>query len=76
MCIGSHFAEQGKRTKYRRSRRRWLTLFAVIKTLVAAIYSSFETFIVDDEGIEQSDTYISGPIGQKLILRFEKAEPV
>ncbi|KAK4560755.1 hypothetical protein LTR86_005334 [Recurvomyces mirabilis] len=42
-----------------------------IKLVVAAIYATYTTHIVDDEGIEQSDSYNSGPIGGKLILRFE-----
>jgi hypothetical protein len=42
-----------------------------LKLLIAAIYTGFETAIVDDEGIEQSDNFIAGPIGNKLIVRFQ-----
>lgn len=43
----------------------------MLKLVLAAIYTSFETAIIDDEGIEQSDSYISGPVGNKLVLRFQ-----
>ena len=42
----------------------------VIKLVVAVIYAQYNTAIVDDEGMEQSDSYNSGPIGHKLVLRF------
>lgn len=42
----------------------------MIKLILAAIYTNFETVVVDDEGIEQEDGYLSGPIGRKLILQF------
>ena len=45
---------------------------AELKVVTAAIYSNFRTSIVDDEGIEQEDTIIAGPRGEKLILRFER----
>jgi cytochrome P450 len=65
--------------------RRWLWAFGsggrmcigshyavqALKLLIAAIYTGFETAIVDDEGIEQSDNFIAGPIGNKLIVRFQ-----
>ena len=41
-----------------------------MKLIIAAIYTNYTTEIVDDEGIEQTDTYISRPIGDKLIMRF------
>lgn len=40
--------------------------------MVAAIYTNYTTTIVDDEGIEQSDSFISGPVGNKLILRLDR----
>lgn len=43
-----------------------------MKLVTAAIYSNFTTEIVDDEGIEQSDEFISGPVGEKLVLRFNR----
>ena len=43
-----------------------------IKLVVAAVYSNFRTYIVDDEGIEQMDGYTTGPMSNRLFLRFEK----
>jgi hypothetical protein len=43
-----------------------------MKAIVGAVYSRYSTHIIDDTGIEQEDTYTAGPIGGKLILRFEK----
>jgi len=45
-----------------------------MKLVVAAVYSNFRTYVVDDEGIEQADGYTSGPVGNKLFLKFEKVE--
>ena len=39
---------------------------------MAAIYSNFRTYIVKDEGIEQTDGYTCGPASNKLFLRFER----
>lgn len=47
---------------------------AEIKLVIAAVYSNFRTFVVDDEGIEQEDGYTCGPRGNKLFLRLEKVE--
>jgi hypothetical protein len=47
--------------------------FKELKLVVAAIYANYTTKIVDAEGIEQRDAYTSGPIGNKLILAFQKA---
>ena len=44
----------------------------MIKLLVAATYSNYATAIVDDEGMEQMDAYIAMPVGNKLVLRFER----
>lgn len=43
-----------------------------MKLVAAAIYTNFRTEIVDDEGIEQGDTYISRPVGEKLVIRFKQ----
>lgn len=43
-----------------------------MKLVIAAIYSNFTTEIVDAEGIEQSDEFISRPVGEKLVLRFRR----
>ncbi|KAK4895012.1 hypothetical protein LTR27_006879 [Elasticomyces elasticus] len=42
----------------------------IIKLVVAAIYEKYTTVIVNEDGIEQSDSYNSGPVGHKLILHF------
>lgn len=42
----------------------------LLKLSIAAIYSNFETDIVDDEGIEQEDAFLAGPVGEKLVLKF------
>ena len=43
-----------------------------MKTMVAMIYSEFETSIIDDDGMEQIDGVVAGPVGDKLILRFRE----
>lgn len=45
-----------------------------IKLVIAAIYTNYTTKVIDDEGIEQDDGYTVGPVGNKLILRFEKLD--
>jgi len=41
-----------------------------MKIVISTIYTNFETSIVDDEGIEQEDVFLAGPVGEKLVLRF------
>ena len=41
-----------------------------MKLVVAALYTNYVTEIVDDEGMEQADTFVAGPVGGKLVLRF------
>jgi hypothetical protein len=48
----------------------------MLKVLIMAIYSNFQTEIVDDEGIEQEDTFLAGPKGEKLMLTLGKVEEV
>ena len=43
-----------------------------MKTMVAMIYSEFETSIMNDDGMEQVDGVVAGPVGDRLILRFRK----
>lgn len=43
-----------------------------MKLVIAAIYTNYVTEIVDDEGMEQADTFIAGPVGGKLVLRFKR----
>ncbi|KAJ8113122.1 hypothetical protein OPT61_g4678 [Boeremia exigua] len=45
-----------------------------MKYIVAALYSSYSTVVVDDTGIEQSDAYTAPPKGDKLMFRLEKLE--
>lgn len=43
-----------------------------MKLVIAAIYTNYVTEIVDDEGMEQADTFIAGPVGGKLVLRLKR----
>jgi hypothetical protein len=48
-------------------------LFLVLKAVTAAIYTNFETEVVDDGGpgaMEQEDAVFAGPVGEKLVLRL------
>jgi hypothetical protein len=68
--------------------RKWLLTFGtgsrmclgnhfstlVLKVILAAVYLSFETSIVDDEGIEQRDDMMATPKSDKLILGFKRVE--
>ena len=40
----------------------------MLKLITVALYTSFETWIVDAEGIEQEDAFLAGPVGEKLVL--------
>lgn len=44
----------------------------MIKLMVTAMYTSFSTGIIDDEGIEQEDSLIAFPKSKKLIVRFHE----
>ena len=49
----------------------------MLKAITAAIYTNFETEIVDDGGpraMEQEDTFLAGPVGEKLHLVFRDVE--
>ncbi|KAI0888201.1 cytochrome P450 [Annulohypoxylon maeteangense] len=43
-----------------------------MKLIIAAIYSNYTTYVVDDEGIEPTDAYTGHPKGNSLYLRFER----
>ncbi|KAH7007696.1 cytochrome P450 [Ilyonectria destructans] len=45
-----------------------------MKYMLAAIYANFKTTVVDDEGIEQEDSYTARPLGERLVLRFHSLE--
>ncbi len=49
---------------------RFIDMNLVLKTITAAIYTSYETIIVDDEGIEPEDAFLAEPVGRKLVLKF------
>ncbi|KAJ5319732.1 hypothetical protein N7508_000015 [Penicillium antarcticum] len=67
MCLGSNFALQGMPHIYGFGAE---TNGAVIKLVMAAIYSNYTTAIVDDEDIEQEFAFIALPRGRNLTLRF------
>lgn len=77
MCLGSNFAIQrmflanfeGNPDESLRL-TAWM-LIVEMKLVVAAVYTNYTTEIVDAEGIEQADEFISGPVGEKLVLRFK-----
>ncbi|MCJ1384598.1 hypothetical protein MMC17_007716 [Xylographa soralifera] len=46
----------------------------VLKLIIASVYTNYTTTIIDDEGIEQMDTYTARPVGDKLILQFHRVE--
>lgn len=68
MCLGSNFALQGTSPDSRPL--KIMANGAEIKLVMAAVYSNYSTYIVDDEGIEQDYTFIALPHGRKLMLRF------
>lgn len=43
-----------------------------MKLVIAAIYTSYTTSIVDDTGIEQHDAYTAIPRGEKLMVEFQR----
>ncbi|KAH6633339.1 cytochrome P450 monooxygenase-like protein [Boeremia exigua] len=45
-----------------------------MKYIVAALYSNYSTSVVNDAGIEQSDSYTAPPKGDKLVIKLEKLE--
>jgi hypothetical protein len=45
-----------------------------MKAVVKVIYSEFETEIVDSSGMEQMDSVIAGPVGDKLLLKFARVK--
>ena len=49
----------------------------MLKAVTAAIYTNFETEIVDEGGsgaMEQEDSFLAGPVGEKLVLRFRAVD--
>ena len=80
MCIGNNFALQGNTVilfLFLKRIKRYPIVYistdtspAEIKLVLAAIYTNFMTMIINDEGIEQEDSYIAPPVGRKLIVEF------
>lgn len=48
---------------------------AEIKLILATIYTSFTTAVLDDTGIEQEDAYTARPRGHTLVVRVQAAPP-
>ena len=44
----------------------------VKNTLVSAIYTDFETSVVDGSEVEQVDGVLAPPIGDRLLLQFRR----
>ena len=76
MCLGNHFALQGVCFlflffSFQSTMGGGADEFAEMKLVVAAVYSNYMTQIVDGEGMEQADTFVSGPVGGKCVLSFK-----
>jgi len=69
MCIGNHLALYSKLSSVEGMESRAHT-HIVMKIVISTIYTNFETSIIDDQGIEQEDVFLAGPVGEKLVLRF------
>jgi hypothetical protein len=41
-----------------------------MKVVTAAIYTNYDTEIVEAGDMEQEDMFIAGPVGEKLVLKF------
>lgn len=44
-----------------------------MKLIIARMYGKYETEVVEDEGMEQEDLLLAGPVGERLVLRFRVA---
>lgn len=78
MCLGNHLAMLGGcppfiNTVPSRFPGHQLTRAPELKFAVAALYTNYTTKIIDDKDMERVDGYVSGPKGEKLILRFARA---
>jgi hypothetical protein len=51
-----------------------LTSPTEMKYIIATLYSSYTTTIVDDSGIEQVDAYTAPPTSDNLVIRLQKLE--
>ncbi|MCJ1312913.1 hypothetical protein MMC25_006589 [Agyrium rufum] len=71
MCIGSNFAMQD--AVWNLAADLTCAYLLEMKVVLAAIYTNFQTELVSDEILEQSDGYTAGPKAEKLLLRFTRA---
>lgn len=46
----------------------------MMKLIIAKMYEKYETEVVEDDGMEQEDLFLAGPVGERLVLRFRVAE--
>lgn len=75
-CLGLYFATQGRLRKpaFLSSAYANHISIAEIKLVTAAIYTNYETSIVDDAGIEPMDGFVGRPVGNKLVLKFKQVQ--
>jgi hypothetical protein len=45
-----------------------------MKLIIMIIYKKYKTEVVEDDGMEQEDLFLAGPVGEKLVLSFQVAE--
>lgn len=45
-----------------------------MKMILATLYADFETIIMDNGGMEQLDAIVAGPVGGKLLLKFNRVD--
>jgi hypothetical protein len=43
-----------------------------MKLLMAAIFTNYETYVIDDDGMEQLDRWVATPAGEKLVLGLKR----
>ena len=69
MCLGQHFATY---RKYQRlsSRAEAYRMFLVMKNLIVVLYVKYKSAIVDAPDMEQTDGFITGPKGKRLVLQW------
>jgi hypothetical protein len=42
-----------------------------MKLIIATMYSAYTTEVVEDADMQQEDQFLAGPVGEKLVLRFQ-----
>jgi hypothetical protein len=76
MCIANHFALNSKSYQLFHNyssglgQKIFAYLCLVMKIATAAIYTNYETEIVEAGEMAQEDMFIAGPVGEKLVLKF------